>query len=277
MNRQQKNGFTLIELLVVIAIIAILMAILMPILNRAREQGRRAVCLANLRQLTLAWIMYADDNDGKIVSGSAGSGSTAEPPWVGKCWASDYGSGGQMPAASQIEALKEGALWRYVKQEKLYRCPTGYRAEMLTYSAMDSVNGLTVGRGPVTATAGGTVGGAKVGRTVLWLKRMADIVSPAPANRAVFLDEGWVTPDSYAVHYDRGQWWDDPCVRHANGTNFSKADGHAEYWKWRGSDTIKFGIARLHGHPSNDYTPTTDAGFEDLKRVQIATWGRLGY
>jgi prepilin-type N-terminal cleavage/methylation domain-containing protein len=53
------KGFTLIELLVVIAIIAVLMAILMPALHRAREQGKRAACLSNLKQMTLAWIMYA--------------------------------------------------------------------------------------------------------------------------------------------------------------------------------------------------------------------------
>jgi len=56
----KSKGFTLIELLVVIAIIAVLMAILMPALYRAREQGKRAVYLNNLKQLSLAWIMYAD-------------------------------------------------------------------------------------------------------------------------------------------------------------------------------------------------------------------------
>jgi len=65
----RRNGFTLIELLVVIAIIAILMAILMPALKRAREQGQRAVCLGNLKQLQLSWILYADD---KLVSCEAG-------------------------------------------------------------------------------------------------------------------------------------------------------------------------------------------------------------
>ena len=68
----KRSGFTLIKLLVVIAIIAILMAILMPTLNRAREQGQRIVCESNLKQLTLAWIMYADDNDDKIDNGNAG-------------------------------------------------------------------------------------------------------------------------------------------------------------------------------------------------------------
>ena len=56
----KRKGFTLIELLVVIAIIAILMAILMPALHRVREQGKRAVCLSNLKQLGLSWILYAD-------------------------------------------------------------------------------------------------------------------------------------------------------------------------------------------------------------------------
>ncbi len=71
MNRK-RHAFTLIELLVVIAIIAILMAILMPALNRAREQGRRAVCQGNLKNLMLAWLMYSDENEGLLVNGAGG-------------------------------------------------------------------------------------------------------------------------------------------------------------------------------------------------------------
>jgi len=60
-----KRGFTLIELLVVIAIIAILAAILFPVFATARERARQASCLSNMKQLTLAGLMYCDDYDGQ--------------------------------------------------------------------------------------------------------------------------------------------------------------------------------------------------------------------
>jgi prepilin-type N-terminal cleavage/methylation domain-containing protein len=60
--RRHDRGFTLIELLVCIAVIALLVGLLLPALGRAREVGRQAVCLANQRQLMLAWTMYAGDN-----------------------------------------------------------------------------------------------------------------------------------------------------------------------------------------------------------------------
>lgn len=58
-----KKGFTLIELLVVIAIIAILSGIIFPVFSVAREKARTTVCLNNLKQLGMACILYADDNN----------------------------------------------------------------------------------------------------------------------------------------------------------------------------------------------------------------------
>src|SRR5215212_7267934 len=62
-----RRGFTLIELLVVIAIIAILAAILFPVFAQAREKARQTSCLSNLRQISTAMMMYAEDHDGLFV------------------------------------------------------------------------------------------------------------------------------------------------------------------------------------------------------------------
>ena len=61
-----RRGFTLIELLVVIAIIAILAAILFPVFARAREKARQSACLSNLKQIGLAFQMYAQDYDERV-------------------------------------------------------------------------------------------------------------------------------------------------------------------------------------------------------------------
>ena len=82
----RRQGFTLIELLVVIAIIAVLMAVLMPALQRA-GQGKRAVCLSNVKQFGICWVLYADENDQKIVNSctiesSEGHNDRTEPCWM---------------------------------------------------------------------------------------------------------------------------------------------------------------------------------------------------
>jgi prepilin-type N-terminal cleavage/methylation domain-containing protein len=73
------RGFTLIELLVVIAIIAVLVSLLLPALAHAREGGRSALCLSNLRQIAAAAQQYADENKGR--SPAIGQPYTDWPAW----------------------------------------------------------------------------------------------------------------------------------------------------------------------------------------------------
>lgn len=280
---RSPGAFTLIELLVVIAIIAVLMAMLMPTLNRAREQGRRAVCLNHLKTLTMSWIMYADQNDDNIVNGEAHWAPTANPIapiptsgphrgeryWVGNDCASGYATGEQRPLEMQTAAIRAGALYPYCAAEKVYRCPTGVRGEMRTYSTGYGMNGCFDAAGTFSGNLG-----VRVGKTVLMIKRRSEITSPAPAYRLVFLDEGRVTPDSYAIQYLTPQWWDPPFVRHADGTNVAYADGHSDYWKYKGAETIDVG---KQPNPPHNYRPTTDDGAEDVRRMQTAIWGRVGY
>lgn len=281
-----RRGFTLIELLVVIAIIAVLMGILMPALKRAREQGRRMVCLSNLRQLQLGWAMYADENEEKIVNGEAygGGDGTAPVPTSGfhkgeKWWTGDdvgdFWLGINLTEKLQKQAIRAGALYAYTGKEKLYRCPTGVRGEFRTYTITDAMNGLRR-----DGTYVGNVG-RKVNKTVLWVKKRTDIIQPGPAERIVFLDEGRITPDSYATHYNNQRWWDPPFVRHANGTNVSFADGHADYWRFDGKQTIEIGqqaaIPGIDAHSLHQLVPESEQDHQDLYRIQKAIWGRLGY
>ncbi len=276
----------MIELLVVIAIIAILLAILMPALSRVKEQGKRAACLSNLKQLQLTWSMYADENDDKIVNGEAYGGGDGTAPiptggiHAGEQWwtgddIGDFWAGINLPQEVQERAIRAGALFPYCKNVKLYRCPTGMRGEMRTYTITDAINGLRR-----DGTYSGNVG-ARVGRTVLWVKKRMEISVPGPAHRIVFLDEGRITPDSYATHYLNERWWDPPFVRHGDGTNVSFADGHADYWKYMGSKTLEIGkLAAVPGRNASDLhqmVPVSEDDFQDLYKMQKAVWGRLGY
>lgn len=75
-------GFTLIELLTVIAIIGILAAILIPVVGKVRDNARGSVCVSNMRQVSLAMLMYADDNNGSLpTSGDTTAGEQATD-WI---------------------------------------------------------------------------------------------------------------------------------------------------------------------------------------------------
>ncbi len=288
----KSRGFTLIELLVVIAIIALLLALLFPVLRSAREAGQRAVCLSNLRQLTLAWLAYADEHDGKLVQNVNVQVIRGQWAWRG---AFDYSLSYSLNGPDLIRESNKGVLWPYLRDIDIYRCPRARPYHTFTYSIVAAANGGRVEGTylPNTGPAPELPIGKRVGSTVLRLTNLTEIVSPGAAERAVFIDRVQMSQEKYDFHveylYPKWSQGNPPPIRHSNGVTLSMADGHAEYWKWKSRETAKIprlvetrgrtaaGLSVIYEVLSQDYEPKTEDGLYDLQRLQRATWGRLGY
>jgi len=205
----KKSAFTLVELLVVIAIIALLMAILMPALRAARDQAKRIHCLSNVKTLALAWYMYQDENDTKLVGGD----TRDDDDWVAT------------PTGNSIEekkdAIRKGKLFPYTsKTIDVYRCPADLRQKDPTQFAFRSFS--------IAGGANGEDWGEyNEAKTYLNLKRAA--------SRYVFVEE--IDPRGFNV----GSWqmnvksktWVDPLAMwHNKRSTIGYADGHAEMHVW---------------------------------------------
>jgi prepilin-type N-terminal cleavage/methylation domain-containing protein len=129
MHGKQGHAFTLIELLMVIAVIAILAALLLPALGRAKASAQGAACRSNSKQLGLAWHLYRDDNNGKLVNNGVFNGWAVFPgyqtglPIETPNWL--YGTLDWSAAAdiTNSQLIANGLVFPYTKQPKLYKCP----------------------------------------------------------------------------------------------------------------------------------------------------------
>jgi len=240
----------------VIAIIAILMAVLMPALQRAREQGKRAACLNNVKTLALAWIMYADENAGRIPRANVTEDPAVTDGWIRK-------PAGTLPIDApkevQLEALRSGVLFRYAPNVKVYRCPVAKSVEMRTYSSIHAMNGADIGQN------------APVCKKIDSIKQ--------PGTRIVFIDdygEDWDA--AWTVHFNQPKWWNPIPMRHGKGTVASHADGHCEFYSWIDARTIDWArLSWLDAEAQRAGTLTTQPGNPDLEKMQKACWGKLGY
>ena len=234
--------FTLIELLVVIAIIAILAGLLLPALSKAKAKGQAASCLNNLRQLQLAWQLYADDHHDLIcpnLSTVTGFQDSSLPgSWVV----------GNARLDTSPTNIQTGVLFPQISSVPVYHCPADQ-------SKVEGPSGLLRYRSYMLS---GRLSGPKIGipdydTGVKY--RVTGVANPTHA--FAFIDPSEHTINSGAfgvlpVGFAGGNLWDDiPADHHNRGVTLSFVDGHAEYHRWRAPKPKEYG-ARAMGDDLQD-------------------------
>ena len=219
---RKKGRFTLIELLIVIAIIAILAGMLLPALNKARESGRSASCMNNLKSITGTALLYAGDNHDFMppASGNAGDGSTwvcPREPWISSdfvhCfwvyttsrYAGEQWTGGQAPAKIYQCPSEPDEIYRHTNHPDIPVSNYGYYQRLgapTSWSADNVMRKLTRNRAP--------------SRTGI----ITDLKAKS-CDRTTFMRLG-TTDDFMSASFGYAP-------RHSSGSNVGFADGHVAH------------------------------------------------
>ena len=270
MNFQTKRysshmkGFTLIELLVVIAIIAILAGMLLPALGKAKAKAHGIKCLNNNKQLMLAWMMYADDDEGTITHayGTAhGWMNTSTLDYSAKPSNWDY-----------RQDIAKSPLWNYTgNSQAIFKCPADKSSVVVDGKRLPRVRSMSM-----NAWVGGNDGkhtwyGGTEWRMYL---KQSDFVDPGPSQTWVFVDERedsindgfWVTSMPGYPDLKSTRMVDYPASYHNGAADLSFADGHAEIHKWKDPRTV-IALKKNGSIPLNIPSPNN----QDVKWVQDRT------
>jgi prepilin-type N-terminal cleavage/methylation domain-containing protein/prepilin-type processing-associated H-X9-DG protein len=232
---RKKYGFTLIELLVVIAIIAILAAILFPVFAQARDKARQATCLSNLKQLGLAFLMYAVDYDDTLPCPGGGT---------------NIQSGGS-PQTGWIQPLPDGSfsgIFPYVKSSdrfspsnNMFSCPSAVPYRGTNTSTADRQRSFIMND---------YLRGSHPGTFV------TNVVSPTPVQPDSFasgLSTGWVAEPASVILLYEGSQDGRPATYGATNRNGAPLHRRTAGASTRPPFTIGFPIGLHSGNTMSDF------------------------
>ena len=284
--KKNMSGFTLIELLVVISIIALLVSILMPALNKARQQATASVCLANTKSLMQGYIMYVDDNFGKLPGGfvarstdnyvdpATGKSQKHKSQWVLSPRADD-GTPKDTPSANnfasledRINGIKAGSLWKYIKNHEVYNCP-GDPRQRKSISSNKSSHDLNYRIYRSYSVPDCLVGGEQCAEPYVRgyeVKTYSSIKHPS--QKYCFIEVA--DPGDAYFNFNHGGWsfdpwngssfWDPLAPFHNKSGIFSFLDGHSERHTWEHKDTVEFCEAGVYGNQWHNFIPPKRTG-----------------
>jgi prepilin-type N-terminal cleavage/methylation domain-containing protein/prepilin-type processing-associated H-X9-DG protein len=249
--RPSSRAFTLIEMLVVIAIIALLAALLLPALGKSKAKAEAVTCAHNLQQLSLAWILYAEENGDLLVNNHGVPETLARR----QTWANNVQDWQSGDDNTNLVYLTDSKLGPFANRStRIYKCPADREP---------APNGPRIRSVSMNAMAGDP--GELTNRfNPLFVQFYKSAEVRNPSGIFVFLDEQADTlNDGFFVNrLDNYAWGNLPGSYHNGGVNLTFADGHQESHHWLVADTIR-PVLKQRLPTSIPATPATD--FEWLK------------
>jgi len=247
-----RPAFTLIELMVVIAILGVLAALLLPVLARSKQKAQGLQCLSNHRQLTLAWKMYTDDNNDRLLFASRHPMFPEMNPFAWVLGDLDFDPNNPSNWDPNVD-LKKSPLWPYCGRSiGIWKCPADYSAVTVNGESRPRVRSMSMNLwvGGFAGYDGGLSGddywayGGNLWRVYL---KMSEFTDPGPSGifllmdmREDSIDWGNFATDmrGWPVHPEQTGFYDLPASYHHRAGGLSYVDGHAEIRRWRDDRTM---------------------------------------